>query len=74
MQDHNAGLPSGVQDEQCFGRLVVAPQVTLGLTWAAAHIEPDSTLMVWKLDKGFKNTLSVQAASVGRRSEDLETD
>lgn len=69
MQDHNAGLPSSVQDGECFGRLVVAPRVTLGLTWAAAHIEPDTTLMVWKLDKDFKNVLSVHAASVGRRFE-----
>lgn len=74
VQDHNTGLASSVQCGECFGRLVVAPQVTLGLTWAVPHIEPDTVFMVWKLDKEFINILSVHAGFVGRRSEDSKTD
>lgn len=59
MQDHNVGLACSVQDGECFSRLLVAPRVTLGLTSAAACIDPDTTLMVWKPDKDFKKLLSV---------------
>lgn len=75
MQERGAGLPSSGHDGEYFGSVVVAPWVILGVCgfWAAAHIKPDTLLMVWKLDKD-KNVLSVHAASVGHQSEDFKTD
>lgn len=71
MQDHNAGPSSSVQE---FWQAAWRSQSNLGLTWAAANTQPDTTLIVWKPDKDFKKMLSVQAASVGCRSEDLKAD
>ena len=68
------GSPPVLRMGSVFGRLVVAPQVTVGHTWAAAHMEAGTVLTVWELDKDFKSRLSVHAASVGRRSENLEAD